>query len=40
MYKKFNEQHNLTSYLCEDHFSTIMTRDTHVAMPDNRFKNI
>lgn len=35
----YENTHNMTSYLCEEHFHLIMTRDVNWSIPDDRFKD-
>lgn len=37
-HNKFARTHERTTYLCDDHFNQIMSRDENVNMPDNRFE--
>lgn len=38
-YEKFENSHNLTTYLCEKHFDYVMTREEkYNTIKDNRFK--
>ena len=34
---EFENTHNLTTYLCEEHFNFVMTRETNFKMEDHRY---
>jgi hypothetical protein len=39
MHHQFNESHNATTYLCDEHFKFVMTRETEYnTIEDNRFE--
>lgn len=39
-HQQFERSHNLTTYLCEEHFKFVMTRETEYnTIEDNRFEN-
>jgi len=35
-HESFNMSHELTTYLCDDHFTNIMTREEKHGLPDTR----
>lgn len=38
-YKEFGHRHEDTTYICEEHFKHLMSREEHYGMLDNRFEH-